>query len=44
MLKLGQKKFVIPLVDEDKNLPPLTLKYTLDQIEGVVELFKGGFI
>ena len=44
VLKLGSRKFSVPLVDEDRHLPPLTLKYTLDQIEGVVELFKGGFI
>ena len=44
ILKLGSSEHVIPILDEEKNLPPLTLKYTLDQIEGVYELFKGDFI
>ena len=44
ILKLGAKEHVLPLVNQKKNLPPLTLKYTLDQIEGVVDLLKGGFI
>ena len=44
ILKLGSTEHVIPIIDEEKNLPPLTLKYTLDQIEGVYELFKGDFI
>ena len=44
IMKLGYKKYVIPLMDVEKNLPPLTLKYTLNQIEGVIDLIKGGFI
>ena len=44
ILKLGSSEHVLPLVDKEKNLPPLTLKYTLDQIEGVYDLFKGDFL
>ena len=44
ILKLGSTEHIIPLIDQEKNLPPLTLKYTLEQIEGVYDLFKGDFL
>ena len=44
ILKLGYKKYEIPIVWVENTLPPLTLKYTLNQVEGVIDLIKGDFI
>lgn len=44
VLQLGSKKFKQTLTDYEKRFPPLTLKFTLEQIEGVVNLLKGDFI
>lgn len=44
VLKLGNYRYVKPEVEYEKKFAPFTLKFTLDQIEGVVNLFKGDFI
>ena len=41
---MERKKFRKSFFDYEKKFPPLSLKYTLEQIEGVVELLKGDFI
>ena len=44
ILQLGSTKFKRTLTNYEKKFPPLTLKFTLEQIEGVVNLPKGDFI
>lgn len=44
IVQVGFKKMDVPILDYEKNLPPLTLKYTLTQIEGAIDLLKSGFI
>ena len=44
VLQLGSTKFKKTLTNYEKRFPPLTLKFTLEQIEGVVNLLKGDFI
>ena len=44
MLRIGRKGQKIKAVDYSKSTPPMTLKFTLEKIESVLNLVKGDFI
>ena len=44
ILHMGFFTYAKPLIDYTKKFPPLTLKFTLEQVEGVFNLFKYDFI
>jgi hypothetical protein len=44
ILYMGFFTYAKPLIDYEKKFPPLTLKFTLEQVEGVFNLFKYDFI
>lgn len=44
ILVLGTRSKKVKLASLDKELPPLTLRFTLDKIEAVMDLLKGDFI
>ena len=44
ILQLGFFTYKKSLIDYEKKFPPLTLKFTLEQVEEVFNLFKNDFL
>ena len=44
VLTIGSKDKKIKIKEYEKELPPLTLKFTLEKIESVIELLRGDFV